>query len=131
MFFPNKLAMCIRIDQRASVEVAENSESGAPGEIRTAVSGSANFGWQPVVTITSSSVSSTSSRRFFCGNEGSTAGLDRLYICGIFPKNFTGTGATGMHWTVHGSNAIIVLRCSKLSGRFQDFWERRSEQRAA
>jgi Uncharacterised protein family (UPF0236) len=38
---------------------------------------------------------------------------------------------TGMHWTVHGSNAIIALRCSKLSGRFQDFWERRSERRAA
>ena len=38
---------------------------------------------------------------------------------------------TGMHWTVPGSNAIIALRCSKLSGRFQDFWERRSEARAA
>ena len=38
---------------------------------------------------------------------------------------------TGMHWTVPGSNAIIALRCSKLSGRFQDFWERRSEPRAA
>jgi len=38
---------------------------------------------------------------------------------------------TGMHWTVLGSNAIIALRCSKLSGRFQDFWERRSEPRAA
>jgi hypothetical protein len=37
----------------------------------------------------------------------------------------------GMHWTVPGSNAIIALRCSKLSGRFQDFWERRSECRAA
>ena len=37
----------------------------------------------------------------------------------------------GMHWTVRGSNAIIALRCSKLSGRFQDFWERRSEPRAA
>lgn len=37
----------------------------------------------------------------------------------------------GMHWTIHGSNAIIALRCSKLSGRFQDFWERRSERRAA
>lgn len=32
----------------------------------------------------------------------------------------------GMHWTVRGSNAIIALRCSKLSGRFQDFWERRA-----
>lgn len=37
----------------------------------------------------------------------------------------------GMHWTVRGSNAIIALRCSKLSGRFQDFWERRSERLAA
>jgi hypothetical protein len=37
----------------------------------------------------------------------------------------------GMHWTVHGANAIIALRCSKLSGRFQDFWERRSERLAA
>jgi hypothetical protein len=37
----------------------------------------------------------------------------------------------GMHWTVRGSNAIIALRCAKLSGRFQDFWERRTDQRAA
>ena len=37
----------------------------------------------------------------------------------------------GMHWTVRGSNAIIALRCAKLSGRFQDFWERRSESRVA
>lgn len=37
----------------------------------------------------------------------------------------------GMHWTVRGSNAIIALRCSRLSGRFQDFWERRTELRAA
>jgi hypothetical protein len=35
----------------------------------------------------------------------------------------------GMHWTVKGANAIIALRCSKLSGRFEDFWERRSDQR--
>jgi hypothetical protein len=34
----------------------------------------------------------------------------------------------GMHWTVQGSNAIIALRCAKLSGRFQDFWERRTER---
>ncbi len=38
---------------------------------------------------------------------------------------------SGMRWTVRGANAIIALRCSKLSGRFQDFWERRSGQRAA
>lgn len=37
----------------------------------------------------------------------------------------------GMHWTVKGANAIIALRCSKLSGRFEDFWERRSDQRKA
>lgn len=34
---------------------------------------------------------------------------------------------TGMHWTVKGANAIIALRCSKLSGRYEDFWERRQE----
>jgi len=33
----------------------------------------------------------------------------------------------GMHWTVDGANAIIALRCTKLSGRFEDFWERRSD----
>jgi len=37
----------------------------------------------------------------------------------------------GMHWTVTGSNAIIALRCCKLSGRFQDYWERRSDRKAA
>ena len=37
----------------------------------------------------------------------------------------------GMHWTVKGANAIIALRCSKLSGRFEDFWERRSDQMKA
>jgi len=33
---------------------------------------------------------------------------------------------TGMHWTVAGADAIIALRCCKLSGRFEDFWERRA-----
>jgi hypothetical protein len=33
---------------------------------------------------------------------------------------------TGMHWTVAGADAIIALRCCKLSARFEDFWERRS-----
>jgi hypothetical protein len=37
----------------------------------------------------------------------------------------------GMHWSVRGANAIIALRCCKLSGRFEDFWERRAEHRAA
>jgi Uncharacterised protein family (UPF0236) len=38
---------------------------------------------------------------------------------------------SGMHWTVKGANAIIVLRCCKLSGRFEDFWERRSKRKQA
>jgi hypothetical protein len=33
---------------------------------------------------------------------------------------------SGMHWTANGANAIIALRCHKLSGRFDDFWERRA-----
>jgi hypothetical protein len=33
---------------------------------------------------------------------------------------------TGMHWTVAGADAIIALRCCRLSGRFEDFWERRA-----
>jgi hypothetical protein len=37
----------------------------------------------------------------------------------------------GMHGTVRGSNAIIALRCCRLSGRFQDFWERRIDARRA
>jgi hypothetical protein len=32
----------------------------------------------------------------------------------------------GMHWTVAGADAIIALRCCKLSGRLEDFWQRRS-----
>ena len=32
----------------------------------------------------------------------------------------------GMHWTVAGATAIIALRCCRLSGRFEDFWERRA-----
>jgi len=38
---------------------------------------------------------------------------------------------SGMHWTTAGANAIIALRCCKLSGRFEDFWERRSDQAAS
>jgi hypothetical protein len=36
----------------------------------------------------------------------------------------------GMHWSLRGANAIIALRCSRLSGRFEDFWARRTERRA-
>jgi len=38
---------------------------------------------------------------------------------------------SGMHWTLHGANAIIALRCSKLSGRYEDFWERRRDRAVA
>lgn len=36
----------------------------------------------------------------------------------------------GMHWSVPGANAIIALRCSRLSNRFDDFWERRAQAAA-
>jgi hypothetical protein len=32
---------------------------------------------------------------------------------------------SGMFWTVSGANAILVLRCSHLNGRFEDYWEGR------
>lgn len=33
---------------------------------------------------------------------------------------------SGMHWSVRGANAIMALRCTRLSGRFEDFWEWRA-----
>ena len=33
---------------------------------------------------------------------------------------------SGMFWTVRGANAVIALRCCRLSGRFEDYWEARS-----
>ena len=33
---------------------------------------------------------------------------------------------SGMFWTVPGANAIIALRCTRLSGKFEDYWESRS-----
>ena len=33
---------------------------------------------------------------------------------------------SGMFWTVRGANAIIALRCCRLSGRWEDYWEYRS-----
>jgi hypothetical protein len=35
---------------------------------------------------------------------------------------------SGMFWTVRGANAIAALRCCKLSGRFEEFWERRASK---
>jgi len=32
---------------------------------------------------------------------------------------------SGMFWTVRGANAILALRCARLSGRFEDYWENR------
>lgn len=37
----------------------------------------------------------------------------------------------GMHWSLCGANAIIALRCLRLSGRYEDFWARRHEARIA
>lgn len=30
---------------------------------------------------------------------------------------------SGMFWTVAGANKIIALRCCRISGKFEDFWE--------
>jgi len=32
---------------------------------------------------------------------------------------------SGMHWTTRGANAILALRCSLLSGRYETSWQRR------
>jgi hypothetical protein len=33
---------------------------------------------------------------------------------------------SGMFWTLAGANAIIALRCNRLSGKFEDYWASRS-----
>jgi len=38
---------------------------------------------------------------------------------------------SGMHWSVRGANAIIALRCAKLSGRLDAFLDRRQALKAA
>jgi len=38
---------------------------------------------------------------------------------------------SAMHWSVVGANKILALRCYKRSGRFEDFFERRSQQKVA
>ena len=30
---------------------------------------------------------------------------------------------SGMFWTVRGANDVIALRCCRLNGRFEDYWE--------
>jgi hypothetical protein len=32
---------------------------------------------------------------------------------------------SGMFWTLRGANAIIALRCCRISGKFEDYWEAR------
>jgi len=34
---------------------------------------------------------------------------------------------SGMFWTVRGANAIIALRCNRLSRKFEDYWTARQE----
>ena len=34
---------------------------------------------------------------------------------------------SGMFWSVEGANAILALRCCRLSGRFEDYWESQNE----
>ena len=52
------------------------------------------------------------------------------------PAGTSGTAASGsaprdgMRWPVAGADAILALRCCILSGRFEDFWERRAANAA-
>jgi hypothetical protein len=59
-------------------------------------------------------------RGFFVGSGVIEAGCKS--VVGIRLKR------SGMFWTVRGANDIIALRCCRLNGRFEDFWE---EARAA
>ena len=36
---------------------------------------------------------------------------------------------SGMEWTVRGANSIIALRCLHLSGRTEEFWEQKAQER--
>lgn len=38
---------------------------------------------------------------------------------------------SGMHWSVRGANSILALRCCIKSGRYESFWKKRMEKRAA
>lgn len=33
---------------------------------------------------------------------------------------------SGMFWTVRGANAILALRCCRLNGNFEDYWQNRA-----
>ena len=37
---------------------------------------------------------------------------------------------SGMFWRVRGANAIIALRCHRLSGKFEDYWQNRRPRAA-
>lgn len=38
---------------------------------------------------------------------------------------------SGMHWSVRRANSIRALRCIRLSGRLEDFWDWRTDSKAA
>ena len=38
---------------------------------------------------------------------------------------------SGMFWTVRGANAIIALRCNRMSRKFENYWESRLGAKAA
>jgi hypothetical protein len=57
------------------------------------------------------------------GNRQSNRTVDNNGEGGCKVAIGTSLQRAGMQWTVCGSNAIIALRCPKLSGRFQNLWE--------
>jgi hypothetical protein len=34
---------------------------------------------------------------------------------------------SGMFCTIRGANALVALRCNRLSGKFEDYWSTRQE----
>jgi hypothetical protein len=71
--------------------------------------------------------------RAFAGNEWvwrkrMPAGFANVLEAGCKVAIGTRLKRARMHWTVSAANAIIALRCAKLSGRFEDLWERRSRK---
>jgi len=51
------------------------------------------------------------------------AGFPELFHEQTRSIGFSAGKRSGMFWTVRGANAIIALRCCRLNGRFEDYWE--------
>ena len=125
---------------RPSTVPGPTSPTGGPG---TAVPNSTPAGWAPS-SPRRASMSRPRPRRESAFTTCSGTATACVYpqfrargLCvssGIVEAGCKQIGArlkrAGMRWTVAGANATIALRCCILSGRFEDFWERRAANAA-